>query len=55
LGNPAAPPSLWNLFRAKESSKKIEKSGWRDSNRSLQMRKKEKPIPDEEDGSSMTV
>jgi hypothetical protein len=45
LPNPAAPPSLWNLFRGNNLSGKPR-------NRAGGIQGKEKPISDEEDGIS---
>jgi hypothetical protein len=44
FGQPSSPPSLWNLFREKEPAKKTETRAGGQT--------KEKPIPDEGDGSS---
>jgi len=54
LGNPATPPSLWNLFGEKESTKKT-RLGLAGFEPTTSDRGKEKPIPDEGDRSSVRV
>jgi len=49
LGNPAIPPSLWNLFRENNLSKKTE------TRAGGMIMGNKRPIPDEEDGFSVSV
>jgi hypothetical protein len=54
FGKPSNPINPLEPLQRERSLRNIEKSGWRDSNRPLQIGAKEKPIPDEGDGASMS-
>jgi hypothetical protein len=49
LDNPATPPSLWNLFREKSLS------GISRNRAGGVIQGNKKPIPDDEDGSSLKI